>query len=157
MDYAKTYQNNFIHYYESGMQLHVDYDAAFLVLPNVKICIAGYFLLLYHKNSPHSRYLDNGPLLIECRTLRSVVTSAVETETHGVFHLAKLVLMIIHILTEMNHPQSEPTPIRTDNSTSAGFTNKNIVMNRFKFWDIQLHWILDKKTSTFQCILGQGH
>ena len=33
LDYANTYQNVFIRYYASDMQLHVDSDAAFLVLP----------------------------------------------------------------------------------------------------------------------------
>ena len=95
--------------------------------------------LLNHKNSPHSHYLDNEPLLIQCKTLKFVVTSSTETETHGVFHNTKLVLMIVHILTQMNHPQSEQTLIRTDSFTSAGFANKNIVLKRSKFWDMQLH------------------
>ena len=121
------------------MQLHVDTDVAFLVLPKARSRIAGYFRLLNHPD-PHKKfYNDNGPILIECCTLRSVVTSAAESETHGVFHNAKKSLSIIYMLTQMGHPQKQPVPIRTDNSTSSGFVNKNIQMKQSKTWDMQLH------------------
>ena len=80
----------------------------------------------------NAKYVDNGPVLIECRTLRSVVTSAAEAETHGVFHNAKQSLRIRHILEQMGHPQLSPTPICTDNSTSAGYVNLNMQMKRSK-------------------------
>ena len=42
----------------------------------------------------------------------------------------------------MGHPQP-PTPIQTDNSTTASFTNKNIQMKKSKYWDMNLHWLHD--------------
>ena len=127
LDYANTYKHVYLCFYASDMQLHVDTDAAFLVLPKARSRIAGYFRLL-----SNNKYVDNGPILIECRTLRSVVTSDAESETHGVFHNEKKVLPIRHILKEIGHPQHSPTPIRTDNSTSAGYVNKNMQMKHSK-------------------------
>ena len=86
MDYANTYPNVFLRYYASDMQLHIDTDAAYLVLPKAKSRIAGYYCLL---NNDTKQYDHNGAILIECRTLRNVVSSAAEVETHGVFHNAK--------------------------------------------------------------------
>ena len=91
LDYANTYPNVFLRFYASDMQLHVDTDAAYLVLPKAQSRIAGYFRLL---NKDTTKYDTNGAILIECKTLRNVVTSAAEAKTHGVFHNAKLALHI---------------------------------------------------------------
>ena len=109
----------FVRFYASDMQLAVNTDAVFLVLPKARSHIAGYFRLLNDPKGPRKYYVDNGPILIECRTLRSVVSSAAESETHGTFHNAKQALPIIFKLEQMGHKQIYPTPIRTDNSTSA--------------------------------------
>ena len=149
LDYANTYNNVFVRFYASDMQLYVDTDAAFLVLPKARSRIAGYFRLLNHQDSGKKFYLDNGPILIECKTLRSVVTSAAESETYGVFHNAKKTLPIIYMLTQMGHPQKHPVPLRTDNSTSSGFVNKNIQMRQSKTWDMHLHWLRDKELTEY--------
>ena len=44
LDYAATYPNLVTRCYASGMILRVDSDAAYLVLPNAKSRIAGFFL-----------------------------------------------------------------------------------------------------------------
>ena len=69
------------------MILKVDSDAAYLVLPKSRSRIARYFRL---ENKPPQlkNTRPNGPILIECKTLRRVVTSAAEAETSGVFHNA---------------------------------------------------------------------
>ena len=43
LDYANTYQNMYLRYYSSDMQLNVDTDASFLVLPKARSRIAVYF------------------------------------------------------------------------------------------------------------------
>ena len=130
------------------MQLEVDSDAAFLVLPKVHSHIAGNFKLLHHNSATH-KYHDNAPILIECKTLRTVVTCAAEAETHGVFQNAKHILPIRYMLEQMNHPQSRPTPLKTDNSTADGFVKNNIQMKKSKAWDMQLHWLRDKENHNF--------
>ena len=128
------------------MQLHVDTDAAYLVLPKSRSRIAGYFWLL---DKDTTTYDTNGAILIECRTLQNVVTSAAEAETHGVFHNAKQTIPIRHILEELGHKQLKPTPIKTNNSTAAGYVNKNMQMKRSKTWDMHLHWLRDKTKQKF--------
>ncbi len=45
LDFAATYPNKKICYHASDMILYVESDAAYLVLPNAKSCIGGYFYL----------------------------------------------------------------------------------------------------------------
>ena len=105
------------------MVLTVDSDAAYLVLPKARSRFAGYFRLLDDPATPH-HHIYNGALLIECRTIRHVVSSAAEAETNAVFQNAKLAVQIRHLLQQLGHPQPI-TVINTDNSTAAGFVNKN--------------------------------
>ena len=61
------------------MALHVDSDAAYLVLPKARSRIAGYFYLSKEcpititKSSP-----INGSVLVECKVLKHVLSSVVE-------------------------------------------------------------------------------
>ena len=105
MDYAATYPNSIIRYYASDMILHIESDAAYLVLPNARSRVAGHFYLSSHppaqgKPSPQ----HNGPLLTECKTLKNVVASAAETETGGLFHNAQAAVPIRHRLEALDHP-----------------------------------------------------
>ena len=112
------------------MNLEIDSDAAYLVLPKARSRIAGYFRLLNNPTTTN-RSLYNGAILVECKTLRHVVSSAAEAETNGVFQNAKQALPIRNLLEQMGHPQS-PTPIYTDNSTTTALINKSIQMKKIK-------------------------
>jgi len=143
LDYANTYKQGRIRYYASDMNLEIDSDAAYLVLPKARSRMAGYFRLLDDISKP-TRSLYNGAILIECRTLRHVVSSAAEAETNAVFQNAKTAIPIRNLLIAMGHPQ-KPTLIRTDNSTTQGYVNKNIQLKRSKSWDMNLHWLRDRE------------
>ena len=93
MDYAATYPNVTVRYYASDMKLFVDSNAAYLVLPNAKSRVAGYF---YLSSTPpeNESPMVNAPILVICKTLRSVVASVAEAETAGVFLNAQLALPI---------------------------------------------------------------
>eukprot|EP00957_Ditylum_brightwellii_P122416 9334268-Ditylum_brightwellii.AAC.1 len=88
------------------MQLQVDSDAVYLVMPAAKSCIAGYFFLsadpnpLNYNNAPH-----NAPILVECCTLKNVVCSVAEAECGRLFHNAQNAVMIRNILQGLGHPQ----------------------------------------------------
>ena len=140
LDYVATYPAAQLRFYASDMVLRIDSDAAYLVLPKARSRLAGYFRLLDN----NAKYDHNGAILIECKTIRHVVSSAAEAETHGVFHNAKIGVNIRHLLNEMNHPQP-PTLLVTDNSTTAGFANKNIQLKQSKSWDMNLHWLRDRE------------
>ena len=90
-DYLSTYPNETILYYASGMCLAVDSDAAYLVLPYARSRYEGYFFLTNALPPFPSKptYTFNGPVLVTCKTLRGVLSSAAEAETGGLFHDAQ--------------------------------------------------------------------
>ena len=87
LDYVYTYRQSYLQFNASDMILHVDSDAAYLVLPKARSRIAGFFRLRNKQNNTHKQ--ENGAILVECKAIRWVVTSAAEAETHGVFYNAK--------------------------------------------------------------------
>ena len=140
LDYAATYPNLVIRCHASDMTLHIDSDDAYLVLPNAKSRIAGF---VYLSNADASTM--NAPMMVTCKTLRRVVSSAAEAETSGVFISAQLDIPMRHTLMSLGHPQ-HPTPIKTDNSTTAGCININAQQKCSKSWDMRFHWLRDKET-----------
>ena len=72
-----------------------------------------------------------------------MVPSAKEAETTGLFYNAKLVVSVCDILNELGHSQPI-TSLYIDNSTTAGFTNKNMKFKKSKSWDMQLHCLRDR-------------
>ena len=76
LEYAITYPNAVLWYYESDMQLSVESDEVYLILPKVCSRIARYFRLADSSNK--NQYTNNGTILIECHSLRSVVSLVVE-------------------------------------------------------------------------------
>ena len=131
-----------VRYYASDMILHVDSDAAYLVAPNAKSRIAGYY---YLGNKPEKKNSTiNGAILVECRYLKHVVASAAEAETGGLFHNCQNTIFIRRLLQIFNHAQG-PTPIKTDNSTAASFVKEMIKQKRSKSWDMRYHWIRDQQ------------
>ena len=81
--------------------------------------------------------------MVECKTLRHVVSSAAEAETGGIFHNAQVAIPIRTLLRKLNHPQP-PTLIKTDNATACGFIHDNIHQKRSKSWDMRYYWLRDR-------------
>ena len=80
------------------MLLTINSDASYLVLPKARSRLAGYFC----QTTPST--IDNGVVLIECKIIQHVVSSAAEAETRGVFHNAWLGVSLRNILIGMGHP-----------------------------------------------------
>lgn len=74
------------------MILHIESDTAYLVMPNAKSCIAGYYYLSDHP-PPGKKVADiptrNRPLHIVCKTLQHVVASVAKAETTALFLIHK--------------------------------------------------------------------
>eukprot|EP00957_Ditylum_brightwellii_P078093 5937070-Ditylum_brightwellii.AAC.1 len=93
------------------MQLHVDSDAAYLVVNGAKSRIAGYFYCapnsytLNYNKTPH-----NAPILIECRTLKHAVCSAAEAECNTLFHNSQTAmgLRMLRRLKRRRRSHSDP-------------------------------------------------
>ena len=76
-------------------------------------------------------------MLVICKTIRHVASSAAEAETTGVFTNAQLGLPIRHALEAgLDHPQL-PTLLKSNNSTTTGFVNNNTHQRRSKSWDMR--------------------
>lgn len=143
LNYVACNPNAGLRLHASSMILHIDTDAAYLVLPKARIRIAAYYYLtdrlpLHDKEQPKL----NGALTVDCKTLRRVVTSAAEAETEGIFSCAQFAIPLCRILIAMGHPQP-PTPIKTNNLTLAGIVNNLIKPAKSKAWDMKHYWISD--------------
>ena len=83
LDYAVMYPNAIIIYNAIYMALHIYSDMEYLTIPEARSCYAGYFYLVYWtlpspiKHNPKR----NGPIHIECKTIRNVLSSADDSET----------------------------------------------------------------------------
>ena len=147
LHYVASFPDATLRIFASDMVLHVDSDAAYLVLPGAKIRIAGYYHL--SNKCPPSPAIPNvpmnAPILIICKTIKRVVASAAEAETGGLFMNGQEIIPLRYILHQIGHPQPGPTPLKTDNSTSLGFVHKNIKQKRSKSWDMSFYWLREKE------------
>ena len=84
------------------MILNIDSDAAYLIAPKSHSRVAGY----YHLTGDHTQNPKlNSSIHVECKTLRHLVSSAVEAEVGGVFHNAQITIPIRTLLHDLGHPQ----------------------------------------------------
>ena len=138
MDYLHTYPSAVLRYYAGEMQLSVESDAAYLILPGAKSRIAGYYVL---NNSTNNK--KPSPIFVECKAIRHVVCSAAEAETHGLFVNCQNAIIIRNALEGMGHKQNK-TEVSTDNTTSTGFVHKTMKEKRSKTWDMRYNWLRDE-------------
>ena len=133
-----------IRYYASDMILHIDTDAAYLVLPGAKSRIAGYYFLAQQPPAhgiPQS--VLNGAIHVECKALKHVVASAVESETGGIFVNGQFAIPIRHTLIALEHLQP-PTPLKTENFTAYKFVHNDMKQKMSKSWDMRFSWLRDR-------------
>ena len=126
------------------MQLYIDSDAAYLILPT-RSRGAGYCNLIdkLTKTSIPPLSKINDPILTECQTLKYVMSSAAEAEVGTTHTNGKAAIPIRVALDEMDHPRS-PTPLNTDNNTAEGFINNTICKKRSKAFDMHFHYTIDR-------------
>ena len=155
LDYVSWNPNATIRFHASDMILHVDSDAAYLVLPRARSRLAGHFFLGPDPTKTKVT-TSNGPLLTECKTIRHVVSSAAEAETAALFHNAQTARPIRYILTELGHPQP-PTPLKTDNATANAFIHQTMRHKKSKSWDMRYWWLKENSAqSEFQIFWDKG-
>ena len=144
MDFLATHPNAKLRYYAGTMHLHVESDAAYLVLPGARSRIAGYFYLQAnpHPTKVYSKQY-NAPIHVECSTIKNVVSSAAEAECGGLFFNCGAAIGIRNALIGMGHPQGK-TPVITDNSTAKSFVHSEMRVKRSKSWDMKYNWLRDR-------------
>ena len=146
MDFLAHHPNAKIRYFAGNMQLSVDSDAAYLVVPGAKSRYAGHF---YLQSKPHRLNYNKAPhnaaIHTECKILKNIVCSAAEAECGGLFHNAQIALNIRRTLEAIGHPQ-KPTRIKTDNKTANSFVHASMRVKRSKTWDMRYHWLRQQAT-----------
>ena len=102
LDYAVTYPNIIARYYACNMVLAINSNVAYLVFPHAKSRIISYYYLT--SNLINDAPPLNAPVLVICKTLKHVVSSAAEAETVGVFTNAEIALRMRHTLEALGYP-----------------------------------------------------
>ena len=74
----------------------------------------------------------NGPIHTDCKTIRNVVSSAVESETRVTFNNGKTAISMQPDLIALDHKQPE-TPLKTDSYTTEGFVNSGMKPKRSEY------------------------
>ena len=84
---------------------------------------------------------NNGAVLNIAQIIKAVISSAAEAELGALFHNAQVAEPIRVCLEEMGHPQSQPTPITTDNNTDHGLTMGTMASKALKSNDMRFQWL----------------
>ena len=93
MNYVNTHSITYVWYHASDMILTFNSSAAYLLAPQVRSRVAGYFQLTsYPSKTTHPSI--NGAILVECKTLRHVVSLSAEAEMAGIYHNAQMAVPI---------------------------------------------------------------
>ena len=104
--------------------------------------MGGFFYLGNRTEVPTEK--PNGAIHIVASIIKHVMASAAEAELGALFYNAKEGTIIRTTLQEMGHPQVEPTPIQTDNSTANKIANNSCKQQRSKAMDMRFYWVQDR-------------
>jgi len=105
----------------SDMKLAVHSDASYLSEPRTHSRAGGHFFLSNEATIP----ANNGALLNIAQIIKHVMTSATEAELAALYIMAREMVYIRIVLTEMGHKQPS-TPLQTDNATAEAVCNGKI-------------------------------
>jgi hypothetical protein len=131
LDYAFTHPDAIVTYQASDMVLKAHSDASYL--SEAKACsqAGGHFFMSSNTPCPH----NNGAVLTIAQIIKAVISSAAEAEIGALCINCWEAVPACHTLEFLGHPQP-PTPIQTNNTTSLGIVNNN-VMKKLKAMDIK--------------------
>jgi hypothetical protein len=154
LNYCNTHPETKIRYHASDMILHIHSDASYLSENEAKIRAGGLFYM--GNTTKNDKKLTNGAILIVSKVLKHVMSSAAEAYIGAVFINAKEGAVISTTLEELGYKQP-PTPMETDNTTAAGYSNGTIKQKRTKAMDMRFYWIKDRvKQVQFKIYWGPG-
>ena len=142
LNYAATYPNAVVRFHASGMILHLESDASYLSEPKARSCYGGYF---YLSDTPVEDVEPpiNGPILVNASILKTVMASASEAETGGLFHNCQDAVPLRTTLDELGWKQP-PTPVNTDNKIAMGIATDTVKQRRSRAIDMRFYWVRDR-------------
>jgi hypothetical protein len=136
LDYVATYPSEGIIYQAINMILCAHSDAG--LLNETNSCSRARAHIFLSENKPFPRF--NGAVLSVAQIIKFVMASVAESELAALFVTAKEMIPQRQTLISMGWPQPK-SPVETDNSTTAGVTNKTIVPCRAKMIDMCFWWL----------------
>ena len=136
LDYCATHSHATVRFLASDMILALHSDASYLSEPESKSRAAGHYYLANKNNDS----LSNGAVMTLSKIIKHVMTSASEAEVAALFYNCKAAQPLRITLEEMGHPQPK-TPVITDNKTAEGLSNKTMVPNKAKTYDMRFNWL----------------
>jgi hypothetical protein len=136
-----------VRYTASDMTLHIDSDASYLSLPKARSQAGGYYYLSAASQDPAKPPTIappiNGAIYVHCNKIKHAMASAAKAEVGALFANGQDAVGLRNTLLDMGHEQP-PTPIKTDNSTAAGFANNTMKQRRSRAMDMRFYWIRDR-------------
>jgi hypothetical protein len=105
------------------MILHIHSDTSYLSENKAKSRAGGFFYM--GRNTKTDKKLTNIAILIICKVLKHLMSSAAEAEIGAVFINAKEGAVLRTTLEELGH-KLPPTPMETDDNNSTGYSNGKI-------------------------------
>ena len=144
LNYAATHPDANIRFIASEMHLWIHSNASYLTEPKARSRAGGFFYLSKKPNLPidpsQPAPPDNGPILILCKILDTIMSSAQEAETGAAFVNTRKAIPMRQTLEELGHNQG-PTPIQLDNKTAVGILTDTMVQRRSKPMDMRFYWL----------------
>ena len=135
LNYCATNPDSVVTHQASDMILHNHSDAAYLVASKARSQAGGF---IYLGNKQTKIQIINGTISIIAKIIKSVMSSAAESEIGALFMNAQEILPLQMTCKELRHPQPA-TPVRTDNNTADGIINSTFQQNRSKAIDMRFY------------------
>ncbi|KAL7480170.1 hypothetical protein ACHAW6_005874 [Cyclotella cf. meneghiniana] len=145
LDFAATQEPAVLTYRKSDMVLSIHSDASYLSEENARSRAGGHHYLSEDVPFPP----NNGAIHNVAEIIKSVMSSAAESELGSLYINARKGVVERQILEEMGHPQPA-TPVQTDNSTADGIINSRVQPKRTKAMDMRFHWLRDRSVNQKQ-------
>ena len=119
LNYCATNPDSVVTHRASDMILHNHSDAAYLVASEARSRAGGF---TYLGNNKNNMQIINGSISVIAKIIKSVMSSAAESEVGALFMNAREILPLRMTCEELGYPQPA-TPMRTDNNTADGIIN----------------------------------
>ena len=87
--------------------------------------------------------LENGPVHVECSTMRNFMASSTEAELGGLFENFQKENSMRTALAEIGHQQT-PTPVTNDNTSANSIVKGTAKQKRFRAIDMIFYWVKDR-------------
>jgi hypothetical protein len=139
LDYCHKHPNAIVRYRASDMVLKIHSDASYLSEAKARSCAGDHFYMGDQPSKTPEQ--GNGDILNKSTIMRNVLSLAAEAK-YGALFVNTKDYILRNTLKEIGHPQLA-TPVQVDNSTTHGFTNKQIKQQKSKSMDMQFYWIQD--------------